>query len=169
MVHDVYGEKVIPENLGDYEPTASNNNPPRTPADIIHNAQVNLAVTQGVASFFFDPSNPLTDLQQIVTGIKGLGYTFVSTVWQSAEPGPAGRPVTASAGRPPLHRRGEEYAHEVSRGGGHGLCLPGRACSSAGPCVHGCASTRRVTSLPSGHAASSRIRRRGRCRGRCTG
>ncbi len=79
VVHDVYGEKVIPENLGDDEPTAVNNNPPRTPADIIHNAQVNLAVTQGVASFFFDPSNPLTDLQQIVTGIKGLGYTFVST------------------------------------------------------------------------------------------
>jgi len=79
VVHDVYGETVVPENLGDDEPTAANNNPPRTPADIIHNAQVNLAVTQGVASFFFDPSNPLSDLQQIVTGIKGLGYTFVGT------------------------------------------------------------------------------------------
>ena len=78
VVHDVYGEKVIPENLGDDEPTGVNNNPPRTPADIIHNAQVNLAVTQGVASFFFDPSNPLSDLQQIVTGIKNLGYTFAS-------------------------------------------------------------------------------------------
>ena len=40
---------------------------------------MNLAVTQGVASFFFDPSNPLSALQQIVTGIKGLGYTFVGT------------------------------------------------------------------------------------------
>lgn len=79
VAHDVYGETVVPENLGDYEPTAANNNPPRTPADIIHNAQVNLAVTQGVASFFFDPSNPLSALQQIVTGIKGLGYTFVGT------------------------------------------------------------------------------------------
>ena len=78
VVHDVYGEKVIPENLGDDEPTAENNNPPRTPADIIHNAQVNLAVTQGVASFFFNPDDPLSDLQQIVTGIKNLGYTFVS-------------------------------------------------------------------------------------------
>jgi uncharacterized protein YdaL len=76
-VHDVYGEKVIPENLGDYEPTAQNNNPPRTPADVIHNAQLNLAVTQGVASFFFNPEDPLSALQQIVTGIKNLGYTFV--------------------------------------------------------------------------------------------
>ena len=78
VVHDVYGEKIIPENLGNYEPEASNNNPPRTPADIIHNAQVNLAVTQGVASFFYHPDYPLSGLQQTVAGIKGLGYTFVS-------------------------------------------------------------------------------------------
>jgi uncharacterized protein YdaL len=78
QVHDAYGEQVIPENLGDYEPTAVNGNPPRLPADIIHNAQVNLAVTQGVASFFFDPNESLAVLQQIVTGIKALGYTFTS-------------------------------------------------------------------------------------------
>ena len=78
VVHDAYGEKVIPENLGNYEPTVANNNPPRLPADIIHNAQVNLAVTQGVASFFFHPTYPLSDLQQVVAGIKALGYTFVS-------------------------------------------------------------------------------------------
>ena len=78
VVHDAYGEKVIPENLGNYEPVVANNNPPRLPADIIHNAQVNLAVTQGVASFFFHPTYPLSDLQQIVAGIKALGYTFVS-------------------------------------------------------------------------------------------
>ena len=77
VVHDVYGEKVIPENLGNYEPLPVNNNAPRLPADIIHNAQVNLAVTQGVASFFFHPTYPLSDLQQIVAGIKALGYTFV--------------------------------------------------------------------------------------------
>jgi len=78
VAHDVYGEKIIPENLGNYEPVAVNNVAPRLPADIVHNAQLNLAVTQGVASFFFHPSYPLSDLQQIVTGIKGLGYTFVS-------------------------------------------------------------------------------------------
>ena len=78
VVNDVYGEKIIPEDLGNYEPTTENNNPPRTPADIIHNAQVNLAVTQGVASFFFHPTYSLTYLQQIVTGVKSLGYTFVA-------------------------------------------------------------------------------------------
>lgn len=78
VVHDLYGEKVIPEDLGNYEPVESNNNPPRSPADIVHNAQVNLAVTQGVASFFYHPDYPLSGLQQIVSGIKALGYTFVS-------------------------------------------------------------------------------------------
>ena len=78
QVHDVYGEQIVPENLGDYEPTAVNNNPPRTAADIIANAKVNLAVTQGTASFFFNPSDPLSQLQTIVSGIKALGYTFVS-------------------------------------------------------------------------------------------
>jgi uncharacterized protein YdaL len=77
-VHDVYGETVVPENLGDYEATASNNNPPRTAADVIANAKVNLAVTQGTASFFFNPNDPLSQLQAIVAGIKALGYTFVS-------------------------------------------------------------------------------------------
>lgn len=91
-VNDVYGEKVIPENLGDYEPIAMNNNPPRCPQDIIDNARLNLAVTQGVASFFFHPeaetpaSSPcytgatdsLAYLKQTVAGIKKLGYTFVA-------------------------------------------------------------------------------------------
>jgi uncharacterized protein YdaL len=78
QVHDVYGEQIVPENLGDYEPTAVNNNPPRTAADIIANAKVNLAVTQGTASFFFNPGDPLSQLETIVSGIKALGYTFVS-------------------------------------------------------------------------------------------
>ena len=38
---------------------------------------MNLAVTQGVASFFH-PTYPPADLRQIVAGIKNVGYTFVS-------------------------------------------------------------------------------------------
>jgi uncharacterized protein YdaL len=77
-VQDVYGSRIIPENLGNYEPEGVNNNPPRLPQDIIHSAQLNLAVTQGVASFFYHPDFPLAQLQQIVTGIRDLGYTFVA-------------------------------------------------------------------------------------------
>jgi uncharacterized protein YdaL len=76
-VHDVYGTTVLPENLGNYEAVLYNNNPPRSAADVVANARANLVVTQGVASFFFHPDYPLAELQKIVTGITGLGYTFV--------------------------------------------------------------------------------------------
>jgi uncharacterized protein YdaL len=78
-VHDLYGTTIIPENLGDYEATEQNNNPPRTAQDIIDEAQLNTAVTQGVASFFIHSDyDPLSALEQIVAGIKAAGYTFVS-------------------------------------------------------------------------------------------
>jgi uncharacterized protein YdaL len=78
-VHDLYGTTIVPENLGDYEPTALFGNPARSAQDIINEAQQNLAVTQGVASFFIhSDDDPLSVLEQVVTGIKALGYTFVS-------------------------------------------------------------------------------------------
>ncbi|MGW4651763.1 DUF2334 domain-containing protein [Kitasatospora sp. NPDC004289] len=77
-VRDVYGETVLPENLGNYEPEMSNNNPPRLPADMINSAKLNLVVRDGYASFFYHPSYGLSALQQTVNGIKALGYTFAS-------------------------------------------------------------------------------------------
>ena len=78
VVHDVYGETVLPEDLGNFEPATANNNPPKPPAYIIGNAQAELAVRQGVASFFFHPYYQVTYLQQIVQGIQALGYKFVA-------------------------------------------------------------------------------------------
>jgi uncharacterized protein YdaL len=77
-VTDVYGWKVLPENLGNYESEAFNNNPPRLPADLIHTAEVNRVVRDGVASFFFHPYYPLSVLQEIVNGVRAAGYTFVA-------------------------------------------------------------------------------------------
>ena len=68
---------MLPENLGNYEPITYNNNPPRTSADIVANAAANQVVTESVASLFFHPDYPLSELQSIVTGVQGLGYTFV--------------------------------------------------------------------------------------------
>ncbi|MFE7168059.1 DUF2334 domain-containing protein [Streptomyces sp. NPDC057616] len=78
VVKDVYGTKVLPENIGNYEPEAYNNHPPRLPADLIASAKANLAVRDGVASFFYHPYYPLQPLQDTIAGIKALGYTFVS-------------------------------------------------------------------------------------------
>jgi len=78
VVKDVYDTTVLPENLGNYEPEAYNNHPPRLPADIINSARANLAVRDGFASFFYHPYFPVQPLREIVNGIRNLGYTFVS-------------------------------------------------------------------------------------------
>ena len=83
-VKDVYGGKVVPENLGNEEPEPFNNHPARFPADLVNSAKTNLVVRDGVASFFWhsylvsDPAAGIAHLQEIVQGIKALGYTFVS-------------------------------------------------------------------------------------------
>jgi uncharacterized protein YdaL len=84
LVRDIYGSVVIPEQLGNVEPVAFNNNPPRLPADILFSANCNTVIQDGVMSFFYHPYLGTTYLQQIVQGLKAMGYTFVpaSTVKQ---------------------------------------------------------------------------------------
>ncbi|MFC3576291.1 polysaccharide deacetylase family protein [Streptomyces yaanensis] len=78
VVKDVYGTKVLPENIGNYEPEAYNNHPARLPADLIASAKANLAVRDGFAGFFYHPYYALQPLKDTIDGIKALGYTFVS-------------------------------------------------------------------------------------------
>ncbi|MEZ5219338.1 MAG: DUF2334 domain-containing protein [Ilumatobacteraceae bacterium] len=83
-VKDINGSIVVPENLGNEELDAFNNHPARLPQDVIDNAAANLVVRDGMASFFWhpflvgDPRAGTAHLQEIVRGIKALGYTFVS-------------------------------------------------------------------------------------------
>jgi uncharacterized protein YdaL len=61
---------MIPENLG-YVPL---DNP--SPETMVLNAQKNMTVRDGFASFFFHPFVPMEYLKQLITDIKNLGYTF---------------------------------------------------------------------------------------------
>jgi uncharacterized protein YdaL len=87
---DYYGQRVIPESLGNIEydiraidPTSNYN---YTPADIYQNAQYALTVRDGFASFFFhpfwlEPSLNLpgfADFQKVIDGITQLGFTWVA-------------------------------------------------------------------------------------------
>jgi uncharacterized protein YdaL len=78
VVRDVYGSKVLPENLGSIEPDPFFQFPTRFPADIIADAQRNLVVRDGFASFFNYWDNDISYLKTTIQGIKSLGYTFVS-------------------------------------------------------------------------------------------
>jgi uncharacterized protein YdaL len=78
-VHDVYGDTIIPQDLDYYQATELNNTPPHTAQDIVNEAGLDTAVTQGVASVFIHPDyDPLSALEAIVQGVKAEGYTFVS-------------------------------------------------------------------------------------------
>ncbi len=77
-VTDVYGARVIPENVGNYSPTAFNQHRARQPAEVVEAAAANLVVRDGVASFFFHHYLEVDALVEIVEGIEALGYRFVS-------------------------------------------------------------------------------------------
>ena len=74
---DMYGEKIIPENVG-YVPLGSSAEEEKAVQDILAAAKANLYVRDGYATAFFHPFMPIHLLKEIVDGIKGLGYTFVS-------------------------------------------------------------------------------------------
>ena len=76
-VRDVYGTKVLPENLGNVELEPFFQFPTRFPEEIIADAKRNLVVRDGVASFYFHPFLDVKYLRQTVQGIQAAGYTFV--------------------------------------------------------------------------------------------
>lgn len=86
-VRDVYGTVVLPENLGNYIPVGYNHNPPRSANDIVATARRELVVRDGVASFFYHPYLGAEQLRPIVTGLRALGYSFVSPREASTPPG----------------------------------------------------------------------------------
>lgn len=87
---DHYGQKVLPENLGNFEYDLSALYPGPvivyTWQDIYTNAQYAMTVRDGFGSFFFhpymlDPDLPISalqDLRDLVAGMKALGYTWTS-------------------------------------------------------------------------------------------
>ena len=78
VVHDVYGSKVLPENLGDIAPSTWHAYKVHTASDVVRAARANLAVRDGIASFYFHPFLKLDYLKEAVEGLRKAGYTFVS-------------------------------------------------------------------------------------------
>lgn len=77
-VRDVYGSKVLPENLGAIAPEQWHTYKSRLPSDLIRAARANLVVRDGFASFYFHPFLKLEYLKRTVEGIRAAGYRFVS-------------------------------------------------------------------------------------------
>jgi uncharacterized protein YdaL len=77
VVHDVYGSKVLPENLGSIAPSTWHSYKERLPRDVVRAARANLVVRDGFASFYFHPFLDLDYLKRTIVAIEKAGYTFV--------------------------------------------------------------------------------------------
>jgi uncharacterized protein YdaL len=77
IASDTYGFQILPENLGYIEPSPFPGYRPLYPADLVRFASKALVVRDGFASFFYDPNNGPSYLDQTMAGIESLGYTFV--------------------------------------------------------------------------------------------
>jgi uncharacterized protein YdaL len=87
---DYYGQRIIPENLGNIEYDISTIDPTSnynyTADDLIGNAKYAKAVRDGYASFFFHPfwlepnlgTPGFEDFKKTVEGITALGFTWVA-------------------------------------------------------------------------------------------
>jgi uncharacterized protein YdaL len=86
---DIYGQRVVPENLGNLTPAvwASGERDVRTVSDILEAAEANLVNRCAFASFFYHPQLIIRPdvpgaggpqpLRRLIDGIEALGYTFV--------------------------------------------------------------------------------------------
>src|SRR6185369_3869769 len=77
VVRDVYGTKVLPENLGCIETEPFHQFPVWFPADIIDDAHRARVVRDGFASFYFHPFFDISLLRETVEGLQQAGYVFV--------------------------------------------------------------------------------------------
>jgi len=78
IIHnDIYGQKIVPENLGNVDPTLVNDSPARSASDMIRIARKNKVVRDGWASGFYHPFLGIEALRELVRGVKAEGYTYV--------------------------------------------------------------------------------------------
>ena len=77
-VIDVYGQVVIPENIGNYTPLDYNQHRARPPSDLLEIADRNRVLRDGFASFYFHWYLNLGKLKEIVEPLQAKGWKFVS-------------------------------------------------------------------------------------------
>lgn len=76
IYRDIYGYRIVPENIGYFEPEPLSGYRPLFPEDLIRHGRKNLVVRDGYASFFYHPALGVSDLKHIVEGLQSLGYQF---------------------------------------------------------------------------------------------
>ncbi len=74
---DIYGNRVVPENLGNVQVDPFQGYRVTLPADVLRHADKQRVVRDGVASFYYHPYLGVDSLKEIIDGLKARGYTFI--------------------------------------------------------------------------------------------
>ena len=77
-VRDVYGQVVLPEDMGNDSPRAFNQHSARSPAQLLETAARDRVLKDGFASFYHHWFLGVAPLKQIVEPMQVQGWTFVS-------------------------------------------------------------------------------------------
>jgi uncharacterized protein YdaL len=86
----IYGNVWIPENVGYLDPELF------SAADLLSVSKKYTALNEPVASFFYHIDYPIRMLKDVIKGMRGQGYTFVSVDSLIAPAGPAvSKPMTS--------------------------------------------------------------------------
>ncbi|MFM2083135.1 MAG: hypothetical protein RL380_1826, partial [Verrucomicrobiota bacterium] len=80
IAQDIHGNRIIGENVGNYEPDPLPPSVGRTSAQIVNAARKNLVIRDGTANAFFHGFYEHTNLHIMIDGIKALGYTYIPLV-----------------------------------------------------------------------------------------
>jgi uncharacterized protein YdaL len=79
LIHkDAYGYTVIPENLQNISDYPNPGYRPLSSEDTLRFAKKLKVVRDAIGSFFYHPYLGTTELDRIIQGLQGMGYTFVS-------------------------------------------------------------------------------------------
>jgi uncharacterized protein YdaL len=103
VIHsDHYGYRQIPENIGNIEPTPFLGYRALLPADLLRHAKKIKVVRDSVASFFYHPYLGTGYLNEVVQGLRELGYQFIEPCSLGSCPSRGrGRGRAASIEQPP--------------------------------------------------------------------
>ena len=78
LIQDSYESLVVPENLGYIANPSEAASGPNTKQDVLAGANALLAVRDSVASLFYHPFLGTRTLVDLVSQLRGMGYTFIS-------------------------------------------------------------------------------------------
>ena len=79
VVRDVFNWVIIPENMGHFVPNKYHGRDARGVEQMLQNARALMVVRDNISSFFYHKIYGEDNLKKLVSEMKEMGYTFISS------------------------------------------------------------------------------------------